>query len=90
MQTISLNVEIEEEELSDNTTVFVAHCYPLGIASHGDTIEEAVKNVMEAAELWLEDASAEEIRQRFPAKPKRVFTTKIEVLYGAQATNAVR
>ncbi|MDE3016408.1 MAG: type II toxin-antitoxin system HicB family antitoxin [Pseudomonadota bacterium] len=34
---------------------FVAHCLNTGVASQGDTYEEAVKNIKEAMELYLED-----------------------------------
>lgn len=34
---------------------FVAHCLNTGVASQGDTYEEAVKNIKEAVELYLED-----------------------------------
>jgi predicted RNase H-like HicB family nuclease len=34
---------------------FVAHCLNTGVASQGDTYAEAVKNIKEAVELYLED-----------------------------------
>src|ERR1700734_1860171 len=34
---------------------FVAHCLNTGVATQGDTYEEAVKNIKEAVELYLED-----------------------------------
>ena len=34
---------------------FVAHCLNTGVASQGDTYDEAVKNIKEAVELYLED-----------------------------------
>lgn len=34
---------------------FVAHCLNTGVASQGDSYEEAVKNIKEAVELYLED-----------------------------------
>ena len=34
---------------------FVAHCLNTGGASQGDTYDEAVKNIKEAVELYLED-----------------------------------
>lgn len=34
---------------------FVAHCLNTGVATQGDSYEEAVKNIKEAVELYLED-----------------------------------
>ncbi len=34
---------------------FVAHCLNTGVASQGDTYEEAMKNIKEAVELYFED-----------------------------------
>ena len=38
---------------------YVAYCAELGVTSQGETLEEAEKNLREAIELYLEDASAE-------------------------------
>ena len=47
---------------SDEDKCFVARVPALlGCASHGDTVEEAAHNIMEAAEGWLETAAAEGI-----------------------------
>ncbi len=43
---------------------YVAHCMELGIASQGDTIEEARAMLQEAVELWLECADDAQIQQR--------------------------
>lgn len=53
---------MKEEEL------YIAKCPEVGTVSQGKTIEEAVKNLKEATELYLEE---------FPMKkrPKVVFTT---------------
>ena len=37
---------------------FVAHCLNTGVASQGDTYDEAIKNIKEAVELYLEDDGA--------------------------------
>ncbi len=42
--------------------MFVALCPELDIASQGDTIEEAKKNLEEAVTLFFEHASPEEIK----------------------------
>ncbi|MFO0108943.1 MAG: type II toxin-antitoxin system HicB family antitoxin [Alphaproteobacteria bacterium] len=34
---------------------FVAHCLNTGVASQGDSYDEAIKNIKEAVELYLED-----------------------------------
>lgn len=39
--------------------LFVALCPELGIASQGGSVEEALKNLKEAIELFLEDEDAE-------------------------------
>jgi predicted RNase H-like HicB family nuclease len=43
---------------------YVSLCPELDIASQGDSIEEARKNLQEAVELFFETASPEEIQQR--------------------------
>ena len=40
---------------------FVAVCPEVGVASQGSTIEEAVMNVKEATELYLEDEPLPEV-----------------------------
>ncbi len=54
---------IHEETFSDGSPAFVAHCPEIDVTSQGTTIDEAVANLQEAAELLLEDASAEELKQ---------------------------
>jgi predicted RNase H-like HicB family nuclease len=44
---------------------YVSLCPEFDIASQGDTIEEARKNLREALELFFETASPSEIRARF-------------------------
>ncbi len=52
--------------------LFVAECPEVGTVSQGSTIEEALANLKEAMELYL---------QEFPlqAKPERSFVTTFEV-----------
>jgi predicted RNase H-like HicB family nuclease len=55
----------------------VATCPEVGTASQGETIEEAVANLKEATELYLEE---------FPARPVgRSFVTTFEVTEAADA-----
>lgn len=41
--------------------LYVSYCEGLGIASQGETIDEAKKNLEEAIEMFFEDASVSEI-----------------------------
>mgnify|MGYP001608663248 FL=1 len=50
-----MDIVINKEKLSDKSTIFVAHCPSLGIASQGSDMEEAMKNIKEAVELYLEE-----------------------------------
>jgi len=50
-----LDIVINEEKLSTGEDIFVANCTSLGIASQGKTIDEAMKNIREAVELYLEE-----------------------------------
>jgi predicted RNase H-like HicB family nuclease len=58
---------------------FVALCPELDIASQGDTIDEARKNLQEALELFFETASSEEIKTRLH---EEVYVTQVEVAIG--------
>jgi len=40
---------------------YVAHCIELGVVSQGKSIEEAMANLQEAVELWLESFGDEGI-----------------------------
>jgi predicted RNase H-like HicB family nuclease len=55
---------------------FVALCPELGVASEGDTIEEARAMLQEAVELFLEVADDEEIQRRLEAGA-HVFELKL-------------
>lgn len=58
---------------------FVALCPELDVASQGDTIDEARKNLQEALELFFETASPEEIETRLH---EEVYVTQVEVAIG--------
>jgi predicted RNase H-like HicB family nuclease len=58
---------------------YVSLCPELDIASQGNTIEEARKNLAEALELFLEHASESEIQERIHDE---VFVTRLEVAVG--------
>ena len=54
--TLHLTAVIRSEEDG-----YVSHCAELGIASQGDTVEEAKAMLQEALEIYLEDAPLDEI-----------------------------
>ena len=58
---------------------YVALCPEVDVASQGDTVDEARRNLKEALELFFETASAEEIRERLHAE---VYVTQVEVAVG--------
>ena len=59
--------------------MYVALCPELDIASQGETVEEAKKNLTEAVELFLEDASEDEIKERLHDE---VFVTQLDIAVG--------
>lgn len=59
--------------------MYVALCSELDIASQGDSVEEAKNNLKEAIELFLEHASATEIKERLHTE---LFITQLEVVVG--------
>ncbi len=44
---------------------YVALCSELDIASQGETVEEAKRNLIEAIELFMEAADPSKVRNRF-------------------------
>ncbi|MSR32758.1 MAG: type II toxin-antitoxin system HicB family antitoxin [Gemmataceae bacterium] len=58
---------------------YVAHCAEIDVASQGKTVEEAVKNLKEALELFFESASPAEIRER---SHEEVRVTRMKVALG--------
>ena len=55
---------------------FVALCPEVDVASQGDTVEEAKKNLREAVELFFECASPQEIADRLSTES---FVSSLEV-----------
>tara|TARA_Y100000034_G_C6775557_1_gene346285 strand:+ start:260 stop:517 length:258 start_codon:yes stop_codon:yes gene_type:complete len=49
------DIVINKERLSDGSNVFVVYCSNLGISSQGSTTEEAIKNIKESIDLYLEE-----------------------------------
>ena len=67
MQTLSAVIHREED-------LYVAQCPEVGTASQGKTVEEAVINLKEATELYLEE---------FPMpRIDRPFMTTFEAVHG--------
>lgn len=58
---------------------YVTLCPEVDVASQGDTIDEAKKNLKEALELFFETASPEEIRERLHDE---VYVTQVELAVG--------
>jgi predicted RNase H-like HicB family nuclease len=58
---------------------YVALCPDLDVASQGDTIEEARRNLEEAVTLFLETADPAEVRNRLHTE---LFVTRLEIAVG--------
>ena len=58
---------------------YVALCPELDIASQGESIEEARRNLLEALELFFEAADPSEIKSRMH---QEIFITRLEVAVG--------
>lgn len=55
---------------------YVAICPEFDVASQGDSVEEARKNIKEALELFFEVAPREEVKRRLRGE---VYVTQVEV-----------
>lgn len=58
---------------------YVALCPEVDVASQGDTIEEARRNLIEALELFFEAADPSEIDARLTGE---LFVTQVDVTIG--------
>jgi len=58
---------------------FFALCPEVDVASQGDSVDEARRNLKEALELFFETASPEEIKERFH---EEVYITQVEIALG--------
>ena len=58
---------------------YVALCPELDIASQGDSVEEARRNLVEAVELFFETADPAEVESRLHSE---VFVARLEVAVG--------
>lgn len=73
MKTQSFTAVLEKEN-----NEYVSLCPELDVASQGNTVEEALSNLKEAVELFLECASQQEIQERLHSQ---VFVTRFEASY---------
>ena len=58
---------------------YVALCPEVDVASQGDTVDEARRNLQEALELFFQTASPEEVKERLHDE---VYVTQVEVALG--------
>jgi predicted RNase H-like HicB family nuclease len=58
---------------------YVSLCPELDVASQGDTVEEARRNLREALELFLETADPDEVTARLHDE---MFVSQVEVAVG--------
>ena len=82
-----MDIVITKEQLSTGEAVYVAHCTTLGIASQGKETDEAIKNIREAIELYLEEQPEkyEELELQEPP----IFSI-VEVIKNAKTHSVVR
>lgn len=73
MKTLNLTAVLERE--NDG---FVSLCPELDVASQGQTVEEALANLKDAVELFLECAPPEELQRRYRSE---VLVTRFEAAY---------
>lgn len=64
MKKVTIVIEQDEDG-------YVAYCLDYGVVSQGDTHEEALSNIKEAVEGFLEVASPAEIQDRLAQKDIR-------------------
>ena len=57
---------------------YVALCPELDVASQGDTVESARRNLIEAVELFLQTADPSEVQRRLHSE---IFITRLEVAF---------
>ena len=50
-----VNIAMQKEKLDESKEVYVVQCTNLGVASQGESAEEAMKMIKEAVELYLEE-----------------------------------
>ena len=84
-----LDIVINKEKLNNGSDVYVSHCPSLGITSQGSTVEESVKMIKEAVELYLEEMP--EVYEELELTKNEMPTfSVIEVKKNAKTTNIIR
>lgn len=73
MKKLQLTALLEREDDG-----YVALCPELDVASQGENVDDALKNLREAVDLFLECAPAEEIERRYHPE---VVITRFEATY---------
>jgi predicted RNase H-like HicB family nuclease len=58
---------------------YVATCAELDIASQGETVEEARRNLLEAVELFFETTDSSEVESRLSGE---IFVTRLDIALG--------
>lgn len=84
-----LDVVINKEKLSDKSIMFSVRCPSLGVASQGRSVEEAMKNIREAVELYLEEMPEAYEDLELTSKEMPTFSV-IEVKRNGKITSIVR
>ena len=87
MEKYFIDITINKEKLSDGSPIFVSHCPSLGIASQGKDVGEAIKNIKEAVELYLEEMP--EKYEELASNEPPLFSV-VEVEKSAKTTAIVR
>jgi len=64
---------------------YVSLCPELDVASQGSTVEEALANLREAVELFLETVSPSEIEQRYHSEKAHHKDTRHKGFWGVDA-----
>ncbi|MGC9309662.1 MAG: type II toxin-antitoxin system HicB family antitoxin [Candidatus Nanoarchaeia archaeon] len=72
MEKYYLDIVLNKEKLSNGNEIFVVSCPSLGITSQGEDMDDAMKNIKEAVELYLEEqpekyAELSEKRESLPS-----------------------
>ena len=65
--------------LEKEDDMYVALCPELDVASQGDSVEEALANLKEAVELFLESADPSEVERRLRTE---IYVTRFEAVHG--------
>ena len=68
-----MHVQTYTAVVHQEETWYVAECPEVGVVSQGKTLDEAVANLKEATELYLEEFP--------PPPPQRALITTFEVTY---------